>query len=195
MGAIHGALKVRPLPREIAVETLRLRQQVPKEDALRGAMKCPVDEKGGWSCQLPAAVFDLRLSVPGFAPEYRLATKVPAADALDLGTLVPKVGASIAGWAESPEGSPETEDCMAHLIPLGTPEEVPARASARVTRGGFFQITDVAPGKYLLEVKRPGFLPAKLSPIEVPSTTWATLLEHPLVLRRQTGMGSLPPPK
>jgi hypothetical protein len=189
-GAVKLAEKEERLPKTITVRTLP--PHFPNQrDTPRGTMDCPVDDQGKWSCPpLPATTFDLVLSAGGFIPQYRWGLTVLPEKTTDLGTLVLKKGASVAGWVEV-EGGAIDPACRARLTPLigpgggvalaekirSTGVEVPVR------KDGFFQIEGVAPGDYSLEVRQPGFAEATVHPIAV-SPRSETFLRQPVVLTR-----------
>jgi len=129
--------------------------------------------------------------VPGFIAHDRWRAAVPVGKSLDLGTVVLKPGASVAGWAEVEGGPLDADSCVARLAPLQAAGGSPATALqvnatalvAKVGKEGFFQLTGVAPGRYQLVVEQPGFAPATLSPLEVFARK-ETFIDRPIVLRR-----------
>ena len=196
LGRISGSIQGTPKPKEVRVVTLAPRRPLPKDDQIKGTMVCPVDGQGIWSCELPAAVFDFYLSVKGFAPRYAWDVEVPPAASVDLGPLLLAPGSSVAGWVEV--GSLDsTEGCIARLLPLETAdgwEAVTASSDAtKVQSNGFFQLTGVKPGEYVLEVQAPGHEPARLSPIRV-SPGSEQLLDRAFVLRPSRSTGAKPSP-
>ncbi|HKV11911.1 MAG TPA: carboxypeptidase-like regulatory domain-containing protein [Thermoanaerobaculia bacterium] len=194
LGRIAGSVKLvekgERLPKKLVVTTLAPRPPAPK-DVPRGALDCPVDDKGKWQCPpLPGTTFDLVLSAEGFIPQYRWGTKVLAGKTTDLGFVKLERGASVAGWVEV-EGGPIDAGCRARLAPqtgpgsgLRTAEKV--RSTGRevpVRKDGFFQFVGVAPGHYSLEVSQEGFAPATVQGVEV----WPrseTFLREPVTLKR-----------
>jgi hypothetical protein len=74
LGRIAGTVKVAEpaaaLPKLVTVTTLAPRQGA--RDAPRGTLECPIDKAGKWSCELPAARFDLAIAAAGFVPHYRM---------------------------------------------------------------------------------------------------------------------------
>lgn len=184
LGKITGVVEPTSSVKEISVVTLAPRQPVPKDDFLRGSLTCPV-AAGRWTCQLPASTFDFAIAAKGLglAPAYRLGVKVPAADTLDLGLLEFNRGASIAGFVEVDQGMVVPGQCVARLSVLpdpGAPSMAPIQV--QVSPEGFFQITALPAGNYLLEIGQPGYTPARLSPVTVSSSSSAQLFEHTLVL-------------
>jgi hypothetical protein len=185
LGKITGGVDPTSSVKEISVVTLAPRQPVPKDDFLRGSLTCPVEAAGRWTCQLPASTFDFVIAAKGrgLAPTYRLGVKVPAADTLDLGLLEFSRGASIAGLVEVDQGTVAPGQCVARLSVLadpGAPSLAPIQV--QVSPEGFFQLTAIPTGKYLLEIEQPGYTPARLSPVTVSSSSSAQFFEHTLVL-------------
>jgi hypothetical protein len=194
LGTISGLVKVKekgaPLPKQILVKTLAVPSFLKRPSVPKGALDCPVDAKGAWSCSLPAASFDLVISAPGSAPSYRWGVQVPAGKTLSLGTIELKRGASVAGWVAVEEGRIEPRRCIARLALLasggGTLQssaELGRTALQREVReDGFFQFTGLAPGNYNLEAQQPGYPAARSLAIRVDPGV-ETFLPDPLVLR------------
>ncbi|HEX4863899.1 MAG TPA: carboxypeptidase-like regulatory domain-containing protein, partial [Acidimicrobiales bacterium] len=194
LGKITGLIKLadkgEPRPQKLTVTTLAPRSPA-RRDTPKGSLDCPVDPTGRWNCPpLPAATFDLVVSAAGFIPQYRWDFTVRSDKTGDLGTLVLKKGASVAGWVEV-EGGAIGPDCRASLEPLVGPgsggriaEKVRRTTlEATVRKDGFFQIAGVAPGAYSLEVRQVGFAPASVNPISV-SPRSETFLRQPITLTR-----------
>lgn len=195
LGKVSGVLKSKekgqPLPRTVLVRTLAAPAFAKRLPAPNGAMDCPVDEKGSWTCSLPAAVFDLVISAEGFVPHYRWAVEIAAGKETSLGTLELERGASVAGWLAVDEGPIEPGQCIVKLTPWAPGGADPAFAASAerkahettVRRDGFFQLKGLPAGVYLLEARQPGFSPARIAPLRV-ALQGETFLEEPLVLRR-----------
>ena len=152
MGTISGTVKFKekgtPLPKQILVKTLAVPSFLKRPAVPKGALDCPVEAKGAWSCSLPATSFDLVISAEGSAPDYRWHVQVPAGKTLPLGTIELKRGASVAGWVAVEDGRIEPRRCVARLALLtaggGTLRSSrragPHRASAGGPRGWFFPV-------------------------------------------------------
>ena len=193
LGRIAGAVKLAEkgeLPKTITVRTLSPRSPA-RRDAPLGTMDCPVDAQGRWSCPpLPATTFDLVASTGGFIPQYRWGVAIHPEKTTDLGTLVLKKGASVAGWVEVDGGAIDPA-CRARLTPRVGPGGGPRIAEkvrstgleTSVRKDGFFQIQGVAPGGYSLEVRQPGFATATVQAITV-SARSETFLRQPVLLTR-----------
>lgn len=91
MGKVSGTLrskeKGKPLPSTVLVKTLAAPAFAKRLPAPKGAMDCPVDVKGLWTCALSAAVFDLVVSAEGYVPFYHWGGEVPAGKEKSLGIL------------------------------------------------------------------------------------------------------------
>jgi hypothetical protein len=193
MGMISGLVKLNekggPLPKQILVKTLAVPSFLKRPSVPKGALDCPVDQKGAWRCSLPATIFDLVISAPGSAPSYRWRVQVPAGKTLSLGTIELKRGASVAGWVAVEEGRIEPRRCVARLAVL-TSGGATLQSSAELSRtalqqevreDGFFQFTGLAPGSYTLEAQQPGYPAARSLAIRVDPGV-ETFLPDPLVL-------------
>ncbi|HEX6864102.1 MAG TPA: carboxypeptidase-like regulatory domain-containing protein, partial [Thermoanaerobaculia bacterium] len=194
LGKISGVLTVKdkkiPLPKMLVVQTVGAPAFAKRPEAPKGALDCPVDEHGQWSCSLPATTYDLVISAKGMTPHYRWHVQVPAGKTLALGTVELERGASVAGWV-AVEGGAIEEGCVARLSPLvaggadlksvselgRTAREQPVR------KDGFLQLTGLAPGNYLIEVEQPGYPPVRVSPVKVDHGT-ETFLRAPILLRK-----------
>jgi hypothetical protein len=130
------------------------------------------------------------LSAEGFIPHYRWNLTVSPGKTTEIGALVLKKGASVAGWVEVEDGAIGPA-CRARLSPLAGPgsganvlEKLQSTASEVAVRSdGFFQLAGVPPGNYSLEVQQPGFAAASAHPIAV-SPRSQTFLRQPIVLKR-----------
>ena len=194
MGTISGTVKFKergtPLPKQILVKTLAVPSFLKRPSVPKGALDCPVDAKGAWSCSLPATSFDLVISAAGSAPAYRWHVQVPAGKTLSLGTIELKRGASVAGWVAVEEGRIEPRRCVARLAFL-TSGGATLQSSAELGRtalqqevreDGFFQFIGLAPGNYTLEAQQPGYPAARSVAIRVDPGV-ETFPPDPLVLR------------
>ncbi len=195
LGKIAGMVKVKdegvPLPKKMVVKTLALPAFLNRPGVPMGVMDCPVDDKGAWTCSLPAATFDLVVAAQGFIPHYRWAVPVSAGKTSALGAVVLERGSSIVGWVAVEGGQIDTAQFAARLavLPssgasLGSAAEFERTAAeGGVRKDGFFQMTGVAPGTYTLELRQPGYSPIRVSPIRIDPGA-ETFLGEPLVLRR-----------
>lgn len=154
-----------------------------------GRVSCPVSE-AGWECEIPAGLLDLRLRAGGFVPVYLWGLEVKRGETRDLGSLRLRQGASISGWVETEEearplagseirlfvetaGAPTDRSTLERLEGLDS--------VTRTNERGFFQLQGVAPGRYGLQVRHPGYAPTGLSPIEVQAGLESQVLE-PILL-------------
>lgn len=194
MGTISGTVKVKekgaPLPKQILVKTLAAPSLLKRPSAPSGALDCPVDRKGAWSCSLPAATFDLVIAAEGSVPHYLRGVQVPAGKTVTLGSFELKRGSSVAGWVAVENGRIDPRQCVARLtvlnaggVSLGSASELARTALQREIReDGFFQFTGLPPGTYTLEARQPGYPAVRLSPVRVDAGA-ETFLRDPLVLR------------
>jgi len=195
LGTISGLVKVKGnkgvLPRHLIVRSLIAPAFAKRPSAPKGALDCPVDAKGAWSCSLPAATYDLVISAQGLTPHYRWGVRIPAGQKVSLGSVELEAGASVSGWVAVEEGAVEPGRCVARLAPLvasggnlDSASDLDRTAVSRtVRRDGFFQLTGLSPGMYSLSVQQPGYAPIRLAPVRVDPGA-ETFLGDPLVLKR-----------
>lgn len=166
-----------PVPSEILVTTLPPRGVPRDREPPKGQLSCPVDPRGRFRCELPAATYDLSFSLAPYAPVYRWQATVPAGRNFDLGKLALRQGASVAGWVATDDGSPiDPRRCRVRLRPLEAAGRLDSRVASQlegstlegtVGADGFFQLFGVRPGVYEIEAALPPFAPARRSPVEV----------------------------
>ncbi|MEM7052037.1 MAG: carboxypeptidase-like regulatory domain-containing protein [Acidobacteriota bacterium] len=145
---------------------------------------CLLEEKS-WTCEVPAVELDLELRATGFVPHYRFGVdmaKDHAFGAVDL-----KRGSSLVGEVRTEDRLALGREGRAKLYQYRA-----GRARSRFDRpvqespvleNGFFQLGGLAAGVYVLEVERPGYVPAEQFPIEI----WESVevrLQEALTLRR-----------
>ncbi|MDP9120611.1 MAG: carboxypeptidase-like regulatory domain-containing protein [Acidobacteriota bacterium] len=196
LGHIAGTVKAgrgTALPKGVTVITLPGHGPETARSAPKGSLDCPItmDGKDGrFSCEMPAARFDLSIEAKGFIPLYRFDVEVAPAKTVHVGSYELRRGASVAGWVEVRDGAPAPGHCRVRLSPLIVQGGAPAAERIRrtavetpVSERGFFQLAGIRPGSYALSVEQPGWAPARLSPVEV-TEEGETLLRDPLVLSR-----------
>lgn len=195
LGKISGTVRVKgeaaPLPRQVLVQTLAAPAFAKRPAAPSGALDCPVDETGNWTCSLPATQYDLVISAKGLTPHYRWNVQVPVGRTQTLGTIELERGASVAGWVAVEAGVIDPEVCVARLSPLTSggadlKSALDLERTAReqkVRKDGFLHFTGLAAGNYSLAVEQPGYPPVRLSPVRVDPGA-ETFLREPLLLRR-----------
>ena len=195
LGTISGRVEVRQKdlapPKKVIVKTMAAPAFLQRPPVPPGALDCPVDEKGNWSCSLPAAKFDLVIGAEGFTPHYRWQVEVPPAKTFPLGSFQFERGSSVAAWVAVEGGGIDPESCIARLSPLAACDadlksvaQLEQTAVERpVSKDGFLQITGIAPGNYALEVTQPGFATARVANVRV-EPQLETFLPEPLLLAR-----------
>ncbi|HEY7216043.1 MAG TPA: carboxypeptidase-like regulatory domain-containing protein, partial [Thermoanaerobaculia bacterium] len=193
LGKIAGCVKVQRKgvtpPREVLVKTVAAPALFKRPPMPAGALACPVDEEGNWSCSLPAATFDLAIAAEGFTPQYRWGIEVLPAKTRSLGTLQLERGGSLAAWVAVEGGTLDPAHAVARLSFLAACDtdvkavlELDRIAVERpVSKDGFLQITGLAPGSYALEVRQPGLAPARVADVRI-APQEETFLPEPLLL-------------
>ncbi len=193
LGTLRGTLRLADkkakLPGEVVVRTLAVPEVVGRPASPAGSLNCPVSEEGEWSCQLPAGKVDITLVAEGFVPYYGWGVEVPPRGLKRLPDFELRKGASVAGWVAIEGSQIDPESCIARLVPAtscrATPGEavrsIAASVEVKVGGDGFVQFTDLAPGRYALEIRQPGYATATVSPIEVLARR-ETFLAEPVIL-------------
>jgi len=152
--------------------------------------RCPVDEEGRWRCSVPAGRLDLVVRPLGYVPDYRWDVAAGAGSKIELGEMALRSGASVSGNVQVEEADFDATHCEVALIPMVAPgagsREAERLAAVRyrgeVSRRGFFQITGVPPGTYVVEARQPGLAPGRQAPIQVWEES-ETVLGEPVELR------------
>lgn len=171
-GTVHGVIAVAnatdQLPRSLRIhlDNPPLAQAATSIPA-GAAAACPVNEKGEFTCELPAAMIDLTFRAEGYVPVYRWAIRIEAAKDRDLGKLLLRPGASLSGWASLDDGA-NVSGARARLqrmvsqnaaLPLAARFERIVDESLLDERG-FFQLRGIDPGAYTLTIQKQGYAPA-----------------------------------
>lgn len=194
-GELTGVVAVRDGERP-SVVTLEL-SDPPALHNLPGAratLTCPADAEGRWRCVAPAVRADVSIHPAGFVPVYRWAVPVARDRSLDLGRVVLVRGASVSGFAKTEDGNAKAGVASARLVRMTAATGAPVErlslpvSQALIDERGFFQLTGVPAGTYILEVHQPSYAAARLFPLTVypdAETKVKTLLvmQRPLTLR------------
>lgn len=187
LGRIRGKL-VRPdagaLPASVTVGVQSTASQPGKGDALDATIDCPVREDG-LDCAVPAGRVDLRLRAEGFTPLYLWDLAIPARQSKDLGTLRLQRGASVVGWVQEEDGKPApgvhvelAPDNLGSSLNVVVSKELQRmKLEAKSNDKGFFQLTDVSPGRYVLTASKEGFAPVRVQPVDVRPDLEAQVIE------------------
>lgn len=146
---------------------------------------CPRRE-AVWSCDVPAARVDLKLTLDGYVPVYRWGLGLEAGQQhrIDAGALL--AGASVSGFVTAAEG--DASGAHAHLerhlmIPGGEGREEALALSTAVNERGFFLFAGVAPGEYVVRIDEDAYATARSEMIRVDEGAETHLLT-PLYLER-----------
>lgn len=147
-----------------------------KHKLRKATASCRVQAGGSFECGVPATSFDLVARAPAAVPHYRWGQVVGPTVTAQLGTLVFKPGASIAGWVKMGSGSLQGDRCRVSAGPVLAAGGGDRRVEERLRKtgveivaasNGFFQFAGLAPGTYAVSVRHPGLAEARVFPIEV----------------------------
>lgn len=187
LGHIRGKL-VRPdtgaLPSSVTVGVQSTANQPGKGEALDATITCPVRE-GALDCPIPAGRVDLRLRAEGFTPLYLWDLNLPARESRDLGRLRLQRGASVVGWVQDEDGKPASgvrvelaPNHVGSALSIVVSRELERmKLEAKSNEKGFFQLTDVSPGRYVLRASKDGFAPVRVQPVDVRPDLEAEVIE------------------
>lgn len=144
-------------------------------------------------CDLPVGTLDLTFHAAGYVPLYRWDVAISAQRDLDVGTLSLQQGSSVTGTVKLANGRIENGKGQVALFrpTMGTNATAlrlsrPLSISA-VSERGFFQLTGVPAGRYVLEASYPGYVPETVEGVQVYERVEAKLrrpieLEPPIAL-------------
>lgn len=167
------------MPKNVAVpRSLSVRIDVPPgARALPGPASaessCAVMEDAAFTCAVPAGTLDLTFLAKGCAPVYRWGVAVTREGGGDVGALTLREGSAVSGFVALAGAKIEAgKGKVALFIEAPGGGSTAARlsravAEAPLAANGFFQMTGVPPGRYVLQASHPGFAPATVSPVEV----------------------------
>lgn len=137
-------------------------------------LSCPIAE-AELRCEVPSGRLDLRLRARGFVSVHHWGVQVSVHEALDLGAIRLRPGASVVGWVTSAAETFEPSKVFLELEPraLGraSRNDLKRRKAlhlqATANDRGFFQFAGVAPGSYELTARHEDLAPARIAPVEV----------------------------
>ncbi len=139
------------------------------EDPPKRTLRCPIRD-GEFECELPAGTWDLRFLTPPWAPQFSWRASAPAGEETDLGRLSLTLGGSLTGWVTAPAGTAPAGARVA-LYQAGTAQLSPSERARAATReltattneDGFFEISGIAPGDFIVEARKDGLAVSKAS--------------------------------
>jgi hypothetical protein len=154
-------------------------------DALE--LECPVVDRV-WTCRVPAATLDARVSIDGFAPLYFWREVVATGAVRDVGPRRLERDASIIGWVELPRGHavspPASVQLRVRSFATGAEHADSSAISAMTTTAdarGFFQFRGVPLGAYGVTANAGDATSAQMIEVDVDTPTEVSL-RKPLVL-------------
>lgn len=153
-------------------------------------VRCPVERERA-RCEVPSGRFDLRVSAEGFAPVYEWEIDLPVGRERPRAAIVLRRGASIAGWVATTQpaerGAATTVRAVPQMAAGTTPTPVVRRRGqqqaneAELTDRGFFQLSGLEPGVYLIVATQPGVVEGRVGPVRLEARQ-ELVLEHPIRL-------------
>ncbi|MEM7583395.1 MAG: hypothetical protein AAF560_08455 [Acidobacteriota bacterium] len=159
----------------------------------KSSFGCSADT--AFDCSVRAGELDLRIEAEGFAPRYFWGVSILEGQTLDLGQIEFEKGASLTGWVETATAGPAESGAVvelqrhfaAQLMPQAEQLRIAAKQlEASVTERGFFQLTGIEPGGYLLSASKPGHASEQLF-IEIEAEL-ENRLEEPVFLDLLAGI-------
>lgn len=169
-------------------------------EAERGARPSPSGEATcsiegeKWNCLLPAGVYDLRFGSPGYASMFRWNVRAEAGVPTRIGSLSLVRGPSLFGYVVAHDGIEcDMKDVRVTAVPRVKGGQVRSAYTATPNARGFFQLTGIPPGDYLVAARGKG-IRAESRPARVLKDLNAEL-RSPLILDRpKTISVTLTPP-
>ncbi len=177
-------------PKKVVVTTLPARVSSKHRHVPKGEIDCPVDGKGRFRCELPAATFDLSIFAAPHVPLYAWDVSVPAGGEADLKSITLLRGASLAGWVESLDEPIDPERCRVSITPVvaaggndrGAIERLNRmKREAQVNSRGFFQAVGLPAGQYSIAAVQGAAFTEPTGPFEV-AAQGETYLSEPFRL-------------
>jgi hypothetical protein len=191
-GSVKGVVKPPPgsaLPTELAIVVESPPWPGGQPAIARGTkFVCPVDARGRWRCEIPAAPVDFVVRPHGFVPHYFWGVEITPQAEHDLGTLQLRTGASLVAWVR-PDTVPADARATAKLLRIVAPLPSPTvdRLLRPVAEGtfderGHVQLAAIPDGSYALEISAAGRATERIEPIEIHERR-ETALRHAIELR------------
>jgi hypothetical protein len=131
---------------------------------------CSAASESEWTCEVPAATLDVAIRAEGYAPHYLWDAKVPAGGTLRLGAVTLQKGGSLLAWLD-PETIGRLDQPVKAILrreSLPAPSATAIRVSepvaeAAFSKKGVAQLSPLPAGRYVLEARAEGHVPAQLS--------------------------------
>ncbi len=176
------------LPEQIR---FRLLERTDPSVADRGVMlegTCRIADRALHECAAPVGQWHLRLSTEGFTPIYRWNVQIPTDQPLDLDRLTLRTGGSVAGRVVTEDGAADPKTVQVTIRPVGDNpwrrnEKKLVTTHAEVSRHGYFQLTGLHRGAFILTAQQPGYVATTIRPLRV-GLGELVELEEPVVLER-----------
>lgn len=137
-------------------KSVRLRMTPQDDERFRADVDCVVRD-GAMHCVVPAGRYDVRISPKQFAPQFLWGVDLVAGRSTVLDPISLSKGASVIGSVTSATRTPLPQDTRVELVPVNAEREDGSAATftARPNARGFFELTSVPPGEYVLTAAAP----------------------------------------
>ncbi|HYC89398.1 MAG TPA: carboxypeptidase-like regulatory domain-containing protein [Thermoanaerobaculia bacterium] len=131
---------------------------------------CSSASASEWSCDVPATTLDVAIRAEGYAPHYLWDAKVPAGGTLRLGEVTLQKGGSLLAWLD-PETLGRLDQPVKAILrreSLPAPSATAMRVSeplaeATFSKKGVAHLSPLPAGRYVLEARAEGHVPAQLN--------------------------------
>jgi hypothetical protein len=111
-------------------------------------LPCAVEPLKTFRCDVPAGPWGFSVRSRGYAPVYEFAQPLSPGGTVDLGKITAVAGASFSGWVTAETRTWDPKRARVYIRPSSKPTPLSTAPSAAVSPVGFFQFTNVEPGRY-----------------------------------------------
>jgi hypothetical protein len=176
------------LPEQIHFRLLALSERPRSEVGVMLEGTCRIVDRALHECAVPAGRWHLRLFAEGFTPIYRWNVQISARRRFDLERVTLTPGASVAGRVVTEDGSADPSTLQVTIRPVGDnpwrrDEKKLVKTHAEVSRHGYFQVTGLHRGTFVLTAQQPGYVATTIQPLRV-GRGEVVELKEPIVLER-----------
>lgn len=139
-----------------------------------GTAPCRMSQ-ASFDCEVPGGVWDVKVQSTGWVSQFFWGMSVKPSERLDLGRLRFQPGSSVVGWVELRDRAPQVPPThleLSRYSPGLLPEQLADRqqlmaAKTDTDKRGFFQLSGIPSGQYVITARRPGYAVATVFPVRV----------------------------